>query len=1635
MVWEDSKSELAVRVSNEIMGLRRKVYRTDLNVMKSDYKTVALIYQGDYRDRQTFELIQNGADAIGEALPASRTTGRIKIVLTKDGLYCANEGAPFTFKGLQALAYPIFSAKTGNQIGRYGQGFKSVLAVTDEPRIYSRSVSVHFSFDLAKTFLSAEPTPEEKLAGEVKRITPDVMGTIDKPEVSILSVPFPVDPSEYFSKDSTLRELSSWASTIIHLPFSSTKRFSAIDRFGALSTALKTFPAQFLIFTEHVGSLEIEIQDNFNEHRVVSCQSIDSPSVELGDDIELRQVQVDEGGGKKQDWLVVTRPKVNIPDSAGNAGVQIETNRRRDPKTNALLPVPISWAVPLQQASSLGLFWCFFPTRDEAFTRGIMNAPWDTNNERTTVSPTAFNAYLLKEFGELVVKTIPALIACFPDDIGKYFDYLPGRVNEEKSNSGSILNNRIQESMIELHSIIDLDGKLQRPVKLSRPPAEITVSSSNLELLDLWAKVEGHRLSFPHKSALANRFRLAKFQRVLEEADHTAGKQDLNLVPWLEEVVVKPTYENSVIAINLIKALAALNYQKREEVIEAKVLLCEDGRLVDPKPGSVFYANGKSARTDIPIVDHRIMEADGIREFLLEECLITEADGAADFDVLLAAWPASPSDENWRDFWLATSSSPSEEIINALGRHPNVKPVHVRNCAGSFVPCNQVFLPGSIMKSGEGDDDRVVDFQFHHNHIEILKLLGVGETPLPANTYLEFPDEDGYLNFLSKEFPGFKVTKKSKERIFEAAPKWSSELNLLRELKENARSRLTTWLLESYKDHATWKPEGADISLASPGFWFTRSFGLVESSLGPRQFDKALSSSMVQFGRVAPVSKVDPEITIGCGLKSVFSELSEEVLSEVHQKLFDEVDSQLIGECLSAICKSLKVPKYIPCKVNNKVESRVPEAVAVVVDQEFFEKLAANGEPVVLAPNGDAAELLVSEWGLKAGGDIQQEFEPTSPSEPIFLADLFPLLNEMCPRLIAGVNVVICLSLVHVIQGARGQIRVNTRNGLGKNTLFVTQDENQPDEVILRAANEKLSLKLSDDDIHACISNAKRVITTELSKKVRNTEGNVEKIKVLFSVDEMKSLLPIKLLDEIVAEANDPHILAEMLLAVYGPQLLEKSKSTLARKGLIPPGTWAGSQTAIQFVTELGFERAFAGFKEPDRAAHIDVKGRSNPITLHRYQTEVKSDIKEFIVNGKKDSKWRATLYLPTGAGKTRVTVQAILELMVEGKLGNRPVIWIAQSYELCEQAVQAFAEVWSEIGTTGVLSLDRFWDNRSVEQASIPDEYAGQVVVAVDAKVASAAVDNDKYKWLQDASLVVVDEAHRGGSRTYTKILSWLETGVKLFKGKTLDKRPVLGLTATPAKKGIEARFGPRMIRIPDDVIGEGMTDVDYLRSIQVLAIARHIELPGVTVDGLGDVVVADDDDDDEIPTESVSKKRPSIWLPAAVEEQLAEDRDRNASIIASILELDPSWPVIVFALSVSHSQLLAALLAKNGVKSASVSAETTPGIRKLHISDFRSGKIRVLTNYGVLTTGFDAPKVQAIYITRPTFSKSLYLQMIGRGLRGPVNGGTNECLIVDIADNFTNMNIDTAYKEMGDWWTSSDDLASDSLSDNVGT
>lgn len=84
--------------------------------------------------------------------------------------------------------------------------------------------------------------------------------------------------------------------------------------------------------------------------------------------------------------------------------------------------------------------------------------------------------------------------------------------------------------------------------------------------------------------------------------------------------------------------------------------------------------------------------------------------------------------------------------------------------------------------------------------------------------------------------------------------------------------------------------------------------------------------------------------------------------------------------------------------------------------------------------------------------------------------------------------------------------------------------------------------------------------------------------------------------------------------------------------------------------------------------------------------------------------------------------------------------------------------------------------------------------------------------------------------------------------------------------------------------------------------------------------------------------------------------------------------------------------------------------------VEGFRSGEIKVLVNYGVFREGFDAPKTRAIIVARPVYSPNLYFQMIGRGLRGPLNGGDDRCLIINVCDNIENFGEELAFADV-DW------------------
>ena len=139
---------------------------------------------------------------------------------------------------------------------------------------------------------------------------------------------------------------------------------------------------------------------------------------------------------------------------------------------------------------------------------------------------------------------------------------------------------------------------------------------------------------------------------------------------------------------------------------------------------------------------------------------------------------------------------------------------------------------------------------------------------------------------------------------------------------------------------------------------------------------------------------------------------------------------------------------------------------------------------------------------------------------------------------------------------------------------------------------------------------------------------------------------------------------------------------------------------------------------------------------------------------------------------------------------------------------------------------------------------------------------------------------------------------------------------------------------------------------------------------------------------------------------------------LVEHILEQDPDWPILVFTPSVLSAQVLAASLRYRGRMAASVSGQTGRRERRNTIKQFQEGTIQVLANCDLLVQGFDAPGVRALYIARPTFSPGAYIQMAGRGLRGKENGGEEECLIVDVADNWGAMNDFLGYRDYEDLW-----------------
>lgn len=400
---------------------------------------------------------------------------------------------------------------------------------------------------------------------------------------------------------------------------------------------------------------------------------------------------------------------------------------------------------------------------------------------------------------------------------------------------------------------------------------------------------------------------------------------------------------------------------------------------------------------------------------------------------------------------------------------------------------------------------------------------------------------------------------------------------------------------------------------------------------------------------------------------------------------------------------------------------------------------------------------------------------------------------------------------------------------------------------------------------------------------------------------------------------------------------------------LIPPVVLDDRSETVEIDTRFGETATLKGY-------------------LHPYQRRVKDKIAETLWSGVR----RVIAQMPTGAGKTVTALELIVDQLRRPNFRNL-IVWIVDSNELADQALESFAALWKVRGDRPIRAY-RYFSRFAPDFATC----APGVVFASFPKVNAAmeSTTRELVKALADrAALVIVDEAHTSIAETYEQAIHFL----------TRNDAPLLGLTATPGRNDLYqtqelARlYGNTLVSITDENGRDVPHAVDYLRDGGYLADIEFEDLQS------GSTVSASDE--------------------TQVCTALAENAERNEQIVKQIERaVERGDATVVFACTKDHVLALVALCRAKGIEVGFIIGEV-PQPERLKILDrFRAGELRVIINHEILSTGVDMPNTDRLIITRPVGSAILYSQILGRALRGPKNGGNSKNTVVNIHDNLAN-------------------------------
>ena len=318
-----------------------------------------------------------------------------------------------------------------------------------------------------------------------------------------------------------------------------------------------------------------------------------------------------------------------------------------------------------------------------------------------------------------------------------------------------------------------------------------------------------------------------------------------------------------------------------------------------------------------------------------------------------------------------------------------------------------------------------------------------------------------------------------------------------------------------------------------------------------------------------------------------------------------------------------------------------------------------------------------------------------------------------------------------------------------------------------------------------------------------------------------------------------------------------------------------------------------------------------------------------------------ALLYHATGTGKT---VTAVMDAK---RCGGR-VLFVAHTMELVNQAYSTFHDLWPEV------TVGKFADNLKEPDAHV-----------VCGSIQSVALNLDQFR--EDAfDYLIIDEAHHASADTYQKVLAY-------FKPQF-----TLGLTATP-ERADDVNILEIFKNTAHKLDIQTAVEIGALVPVRCIRIHTNIDMTKVRFN-------------------SVQYNIRDLDVKICVTE-------RNQLIVDTWLDYVKDKRTVVFCTSVKHAEQIAELFRAAGVAAIAVSGSMKTSERNEQLVKFAGGEIKVLCACDLLNEGWDCPQTEVLFMARPTMSKVLYTQQLGRGMR--TAEGKDHLMVFDFVDNASQYNM----------------------------